>query len=936
MYKSQETSVNEPVIIPQDEPEYIQEPVQDKRVEFEELTLWQVFILFLYHPLPTLSLFFQAIALPVEERPRRVRPEVDLEYEYLPPTEESLTAPIPQDTPPTPAVIRPTIHYVELPGVDFGTTFNLLPIAVLLGLLISTFLAVIGGSRLWSAANDQIARAQGDLKSAPVWFVLAILFYLLTALVASYGWWMALIRRMGGGNAPPEDYEPPSDSFSESETDMPDLSRMDSDEDSSENENLIGDSSTSLPVEEVAVLPPAPLASKPSPKAPPLLDALFTFIENNSLRMALIPPAIFMAFLAYRENAVRNDEGQISQIVFTTPGVTAWVLAIVLWWVIMLVDLNGIVRRIYRGIRARQLPTLQRPQLAIRVGWYHVALLVFLLLAAYFRLHNLNSAPPDMTSDHIEKLKDAVRVSEGLNAIFFENNGGREAFQMYFIALLEKLPGIEFNFTVIKLASIIEGMLTVLAGYWLGKTVMGNRTPEDREMGIWVGLGFAALLAISSWHTMISRLGLRIALTPLTTVLLMIFLARAMRHNRRFDFVMVGFILGAGIYFYQANRMLPVIVVVGVGLAVIFYARHWKTLLNYGINLACAGIMALSIFMPMYRYEQQYPEFFWSRTRGRMFGDNAFVRLNEESGVEERYNPTLREQIDRFLDNSENFEENYINALEMWSWQGDGAWINNPNSRPALDPYTNAFFLLGIAAWGLLILKKLDAVHVLVPVGILIMLLPSALAVNEAIQTENPSFTRSSGTIPFVFLIAAYPLAQLGFYARRVSRYQFANLILAAGLLLPPVALASSVNYTTYFELYPASYSRSWKPYTFFAQPMKVYLDEGGTFGNAFLVGWPHWLDHRIIGATAGDLKWPNGLVDREQVYTQIQANGGTPYEYDPSKPLFFMYNLQDTETREWLSENFPGGTHRVKENVERPELNFGYYIVPAGAQLVG
>lgn len=863
---------------------------KDKRLSFEELTLWQVFWLFLYHPMPTLQRFFDAIALPPEEKPRR-EPRLPA-YEHLPPSEAALTAPI-----------APAQEMFELPQVDFGKLINIFPSVVLGGLLVSSFFAIIGASRLWKAANDQLAHAQGDLKGAPFWFFLAALSYLIISIVASYPYWMRFIKRMGGGNAPPEDYEPPVEPESEIQ-------------------------STETAAEVETHLEPT--------RVPSLIDSFFGFIERHSLRLALIPPAFFMSYLSFNENVVVDDvTGKISEIAFTTFGFVTWVLAILFWFCILAVDLNGIVARVYYAIIGRA-PFFQRPRFRFRVRWQHFALVFILVLAAYFRLHNLEGVPPDMTSDHIEKLKDAVRVDEGYYAIFFENNGGREAFQMYFIALLEKLPGIEFNFNALKLASIIEGMLTVFAGYWLGQVMMGKNTPEDREMGIWLGLSFAALLAISSWHTMISRLGLRIALTPLTTVLLLIFLTRAMRHNRRLDFVMVGVILGAGTYFYQANRMLPIVVVIGTMLAVAFYARKWSQLVFYGVNLACTIIMAVVIFLPMYRYEREYPEYFWSRTRGRMFGDNAFERVVNETGLTERYEPTIREQIDRFLDNSENFEENYVNALEMWSWQGDALWINNPYGRPALDPYTDAFFILGVLAWAMLMLKKGDAAHILVPIGILVMLLPSALAIHDSIQNENPSFTRASGTIPFVFLMAAYPLAQLGFYARRVTRYNIANLGLAAFLILPIVGLAIPINYDTYFEKYPELYTNSWKPYTYFTAPMKEYLAGGGSYGNAFLVAWPHWLDHRIVGATAGDLKWPNGLVEKEQVFSQISSNENTPYQFDPTKPMFFMYHLEDTETKEWLSANFPGGEHFIKEHPEREALDFGYYIVPAGVQAVG
>lgn len=863
--------MNEP-ILPHDEE-------KSKRLSFQELTLWQVFWLFIYHPVPTLRRFFDEIALPPEEVVRR-----DLPYDYRmieAPPEEALIAPILEEE------VTDTVF--ELPNVDFGTPINILPTVVLSGLLFSLMLAIIGASRLWKAANDSFARLEGDLKGAPVWFLLAGMSYLIISLVASLPWWQ---QRLTGRNTPAQENEP----------------------------------------EEAPISNPG---AGTSPKIPPLLDATLRFIERHSIRLALIPPAILMSFLSFTENVLYDSAtGKIEEVAFTTPGIAAWALAIVCWFCVLAVDLNGILGRLYRALRgrARLFPRWRRRR--FRVGWQHVALLLILLLAAYFRLHDLSRIPPDMTSDHIEKLRDAVRVSDGFHAIFFENNGGREAFQMYFIALLEKLPGVEFNFTALKLASVIEGLLTVLVGFWLGQAIMGRDTPEDQEMGLWLGLTFAALLAVSSWHTMVSRLGLRIALTPLTIALLMIFLARAMRHNRRFDFVMVGVLLGAGTYFYQANRMLPIIVVAGTLLAAAIYARKLSALWTYGINLACAGIMAVVIFLPMYRYEREFPDFFWSRTQGRLFGENAFVRTNPETGAQESYDPTLGEQMELFLDNFGNFEENYINALEMWSWQGDGAWINNPDSRPALDLYTNGLFLLGGLAWAVLIMRRWDAAHILVPIGILVMLLPSALAINPAIQQENPSFTRSSGTIPFVFLIAGYPLAQIGFYARRVSRYAALNLAGAFALLIPVILLAAPINYDTYFHKYPDSYNRSWKPYTFFAEPLREYIDSGGTFGNAFYIHWEHWLDHRILGATAGDMNWPNGIVDRQQIFAQIQRNQGTPYQYDSSRPLYFMYNLKDAATPEWLDANFPGGTHFVKEHPTREDLDFGYYIVPAGAQL--
>ncbi|HEX2907145.1 MAG TPA: hypothetical protein VHO69_09820, partial [Phototrophicaceae bacterium] len=62
------------------------------------------------------------------------------------------------------------------------------------------------------------------------------------------------------------------------------------------------------------------------------------------------------------------------------------------------------------------------------------ALLVILVIGAFFRVNELSRIPPEMTSDHKEKLLDAQRVLDVNLQVFFPNNGGREPFQMYAMA----------------------------------------------------------------------------------------------------------------------------------------------------------------------------------------------------------------------------------------------------------------------------------------------------------------------------------------------------------------------------------------------------------------------------------------------------------------------------------------------------------------------
>ncbi len=553
------------------------------------------------------------------------------------------------------------------------------------------------------------------------------------------------------------------------------------------------------------------------------------------------------------------------------------------------------------------------------------ALLAIMIVGASFRMANLERTPPQMTSDHVEKLLDAQRVLDGNTQVFFPNNGGREAFQMYAMALLSVFPGQNMDFTSLKFLSALEGLVTLPFLWWMGRSVVGV---ENRRLGNIVGLTLAALVAVSGWHVAISRLALRIILTPLIAAWLVVYLGRGMRHNNRDDFLKAGLVLGAGLYMYQAVRMLPVVVVVGVFVAVIMRARSWRTLRNYTVNLLALVWVSFVVFVPLFGFSMQYPDLFWRRTTGRLLGDDMVQQTLEDGSVVMR-EATLGEQLSAFSENLPILGDNIRDVLLMFNFKGDVAWINNNPNAPALDMFVGGLFILGLAAWLVRIIRRRDVVDVLVPLMLFIMLLPSALSI--AYPVENPSATRTSGALPVTYLIAAYPLALMLQTVWRLTSQRVLAAIISVMMVGAVMVVSFQQNARTYFQRYHENYLKSSLPYDQAGGELRAFNADVGSAGNSFMIAYPYWWDHRALGLEAGLVDYPNGVVELDDLpgfmYEALLRAGR--YNFNPEADILFFLSVDDVETLGQLQEWFPSGRAEF-ETIESQDRSYAKYIVPS------
>jgi 4-amino-4-deoxy-L-arabinose transferase-like glycosyltransferase len=561
---------------------------------------------------------------------------------------------------------------------------------------------------------------------------------------------------------------------------------------------------------------------------------------------------------------------------FTSLNISLWVaaLAMLIWafWV----PQPGAQSWIGRLIEA-----LQQGNFRLTVSRYGLLLLAVSALILFFRLYRLNTVPPEMVSDHAEKLLDVWDVVNGETHIFFPRNTGREGLQMYVTAGILLLIGTGISFLSLKIGTAIAGLLTLPYIYLLGKEVGSRR----------IGLLAVLFAGIAYWPNVISRVGLRFPLYPLFVAPALYYLLRGIRTANRNDFILSGLALGIGLHGYTPIRILPFVIAIAVGLYLLHRQSagfRKQTLLAFVL----LGLTALVVFLPLLRYSLENPELFVFR---------SFSRL----GSVERPLPGPASEL---------FIRNLWNAMTMFAWDDGEIWVHSVTHRPALDIVSGALFYLGLAFLILRYLRKRHWLDLFLVLAVPLLMLPSILSL--AFPAENPALNRMAGAIVPVFLIVAIALdgllnalqAQLGHNLGPKA---------AGGLAVILVTFAGLQNYGLVFDEYQRVYALSSWNTSEMGQVIRDFSRSLGTSDTAWVVAYPHWVDTRLVGIHAGyPLKdfaiWPD----------QFEAT-----KSDPRAKLFLL-KPEDSASLQALQILYPlGVVQQYDSKVENHD--FWMYFIP-------
>jgi hypothetical protein len=524
---------------------------------------------------------------------------------------------------------------------------------------------------------------------------------------------------------------------------------------------------------------------------------------------------------------------------------------------------------------------VRRPSWRVDISRWMVLVLGVVLLVVFFRVYRLDQVPNEMVSDHAEKLLDIGDVLRGQTSIFFPRNTGREGFQMYLTAAIVKLFDTGLSFISLKIGTTIAGLITLVYMYLLGKEV-GNRR---------VGLLAMLFTGIAYWPNVITRVALRFTLYPFFLALALYYLFHGIRRSRPNDFILAGLMVGLGLHGYSPFRVVPFLIVVAVGI----FAIHRQSKENRALvlkGLVVLALVALFVFLPLFRYALENPQMFNYRTLTRV-------------GSLERPLPGPAWQI--FLKNS-------WNAITMYFWSDGEIWPISVTNRPALDIVSGALLLLGATILLVRYIRRRTWLDLFLLLSVYILMLPSIMSL--AFPAENPAVNRAAGAMVPAFLIVGIALdGLLTALQSRIHNRTRTRLAWCIGIFL--VLIASTQNYDLVFRQYQRSYELSAWNTSEMGQIIRDFTQTIGTRDSAWVVGYPYWVDTRLVGINAG---YPE--KDYAVMPDQLDKTVGVP------GAKLFLINLQDVASMDFLRNIYPSAW--VQEYQSRiPDKEFYMLFVP-------
>lgn len=497
----------------------------------------------------------------------------------------------------------------------------------------------------------------------------------------------------------------------------------------------------------------------------------------------------------------------------------------------------------------------------VRLSWSAVALLWIMLVGAIFRFYDLRNLPAEMGCDLPHIHGNIAQILRGEYAVFFPSWPGREGLFFYLAALPASLVGLSHS--SIKAASATVGLVTLPAVYLLGCEI------HSREAGLYG----AAMLAVSHWHVILTRMGYRLSVMPLLVALALWAWLRARRTGGRLHYAFCGFLLGLGLHSYNAFMVAPfwlALLVLGE-----WGAGRGSSLRQHAQGLALLLAVMVYAALPLAAYAAANPQNYFFRVA---------TRLTDQEVPLQGHPLWLLWQ-------------NTWRTIGMFNVRGDAIATSNVPGLRQLGYLPAALLPLGLG-WALRRWRRDASLALLVTLPV--MLAPTALSL--AFPREVPNAGRAVGAVAPALLLAAVALVELRCAASQLALRLGADrwLVSAVSLALVLALLGGEMisGWRTCFVDYRVNLPAGNYP---ISRHMAEVIDAFAHEGNVYTVVWPHHYDGNAVRA-----QLTRGALPPERELPAL-VQGQPPLDDEPGKRMVILAP-GDTASLDMLQAAFPRG----------------------------
>lgn len=422
---------------------------------------------------------------------------------------------------------------------------------------------------------------------------------------------------------------------------------------------------------------------------------------------------------------------------------------------------------------ARSAPATSDTRSALR--WLLVTAFVVGGLLRVFRVVNI---PPGLYRDEAFTGMDALATLREGPRVFYTSAFGREPLFTWLVAASIEVWGA--TPLAVRLPSVVVGCLTLVTLYLAARELWSAR----------VAVFATAVLAVTLWHVLFSRLGFRAILVPLVSSVGVWATARGAKSGRYLWWTLGGAAAGLLLYTYVAARaaIIP---------AVAMLAYAWWRRSEGGfpslLELMTFSVTALMVMAPLLVY---------------MVTNYADV-MRRTANVASIFNSELPWTM---------LWENLRGILGMFFIRGDYLPRHNLPFRPVFDPVLGVVFVIGCGV----VLWRFTRSYA----AAFLLLWTAGMLLPTLVTEKAPHFVRAIGVLPFV---AVFPALGLDCVWRLLVQRSQRLARLGVGLCLS-VGLVSTG--WAYFVRYPEVEDLCYRfecAGTDFASDVNTYLDQGWT-----------------------------------------------------------------------------------------------------------